>query len=65
MFLLPDFPESTSGSGKWLFTEDERKLAIERIMLDRVSVPESDRSVWFGLKLAVKDYRTWVFVSLL
>jgi MFS family permease len=63
MFLLPDFPESMTGSGKWLLTEDERKVAVERIKRDRVSNQESDHSVWYGLKLAVKDYRTWVFVS--
>ena len=63
MFILPDFPESTTGSAKWLFTEAERKLAVKRIARDRVSVPEANRSVICGLKLAVKDYRTWVFVS--
>jgi len=64
VLLLPDFPESTTGSARWLLTEEERKLAIDRIARDRVSAPEADRSVWFGLKLAVRDYRTWVFVSL-
>ncbi|KAF2193953.1 MFS general substrate transporter [Zopfia rhizophila CBS 207.26] len=54
MFILPDFPESNSGSGKWIFTEDERKLAVDRIM-----------SLMQGLKLAVKDYRTWVFSLML
>ncbi len=44
-------------------TEDERKMAVERIKSDRVSNQESDHLVWYGLKLAVKDYRTWVFVS--
>ena len=63
MFLMPDYPESKSGSGRWLFTEEERKFAIERIARDRVSQPEADRSVWHGLKLAAKDYRTWIFVS--
>jgi len=65
VLLLPDFPESTTGSARWLFTEEERKLAVDRIARDRVSVPEADRSVWFGLKLAVKDYRTWVFALML
>ncbi len=62
--LLPDFPESPSGSGKWLFTEEERTLAVDRIRRDRVSNEEGNRSVWFGLKLACMDYRTWIFVSL-
>ena len=63
--LLPDYVDSTTGSGKWLFTDMEREVAAERISRDRVSVPDSDRSVWNGLKLAVYDYRTWMFVSLL
>jgi hypothetical protein len=64
-FVLPDYPDSKKGSGAWLFSQDERKLAAERILLDRVSLPESDRSVWVGLRLAVTDYRTWIFVSVL
>ena len=61
--LLPDFPESETGSGRWLFSEEERALSRQRIALDRVSLPEADRSVWNGLGLAVKDIRTWIFVS--
>lgn len=63
IMLLPDFPHSTTGAGKWLFNEEERQLAIERIERDRVSDKESDHSIWYGLKLAAKDYRVWVFVS--
>ncbi|CAG7565385.1 unnamed protein product [Fusarium equiseti] len=63
--LLPDFPESTTGSQKWLLTDHERQVAIQRIALDRVSLPETDRSVWHGLGLAVKDIRTWIFVIIL
>ena len=65
IFLLPDYPESEKGSGAWLFSAYERKLAADRILLDRVSLPQSDRSVWVGLRLAVTDYRTWIFVSAL
>ncbi|KAH7126632.1 major facilitator superfamily domain-containing protein [Dendryphion nanum] len=65
MALLPDFPGSKSGSGSWLFTEAERKLAVDRIMRDRVSAPEADESIMNGLKLAVSDYRTWVFSLML
>lgn len=61
--LLPDFPGQKSGVAKWLLTEKEQKVAVERIRRDRVSLPEADSSVWNGLKLAVKDARTWVFVS--
>lgn len=61
LVMLPDFPESTTGSQKWLLTEEERRVANERIMVDRIA-QESNRSVWYGLKLAVTDYRTWAFV---
>ena len=62
-FLLPDFTDSTTGSATWLLSDKEREVATQRIILDRVSLPEADRSVWTGLALAVKDYRTWIFVS--
>ncbi|KAF2011513.1 MFS general substrate transporter [Aaosphaeria arxii CBS 175.79] len=65
MFILPDFPESTSGSGRWLFNEAEKKLAVDRIARDRVSAPQVDESIMHGLKLAVSDYRTWVFSLML
>ncbi|KAJ4299219.1 hypothetical protein N0V90_004463 [Kalmusia sp. IMI 367209] len=65
MFVLPDFPESKTGSGQWLFTEEERKFSVERIVRDRVSLPSEDESMMHGLKLAVKDYRTWVFSLML
>lgn len=63
MFILPDFPGSKTGGGKWLFNEEEQKLAIDRIQRDRVSAPEANESIMHGLRLAVTDYRTWVFVS--
>ncbi|KAF5492122.1 putative transporter [Colletotrichum siamense] len=63
--LLPDFPGQKSGVAKWLLTDKEQKVAVERIRRDRVSLPEADSSVWNGLKLAVKDARTWVFVVML
>ncbi|VUC26060.1 unnamed protein product [Clonostachys rosea] len=64
-FLLPDFPGQRSGTVKWLLTDAEQKVAVERIKRDRVSLPEEDNSVWTGLKLAAKDIRTWVFVVML
>ncbi|PTB35337.1 hypothetical protein M441DRAFT_153482 [Trichoderma asperellum CBS 433.97] len=64
-FLLPDYIESKTGSGKWLFTEDERELAAKRMALDRVSLPDASHSVWYGVRLALKDTRTWIFVLLL
>lgn len=62
-FVLPDFPHSSTGSSRWLLTEDERAVAVLRMKRDRVSEEESNHSVWYGLKLAVADYRTWIFVS--
>lgn len=46
-----------------MFSAEEQKLAMDRIQRDRVSAPEADESIMNGLKLAVTDYRTWVFVS--
>jgi hypothetical protein len=65
IFILPDFPESNSGSGKWLFSKDEKKLSVERIARDRVSPASGDEGIKHGLKLAVMDYRTWVFSLML
>lgn len=61
--FLPDFPGQKSGAVKWLLTDDEQKVAVERIQRDRVSLPQADNSVWSGLAMAAKDIRTWVFVS--
>ncbi|KAL2784945.1 major facilitator superfamily domain-containing protein [Aspergillus keveii] len=65
LFVLPDFPGTATGSTKWLFSDAERALAIERVRRDQVSNQESDRSVWFGLKSAVKDPRVAVFALML
>lgn len=62
MVMLPDFPEANTGSQKWLLTEEERNVALERIQTDQIA-QESNRSVWHGFKLAVSDYRTWAFVG--
>jgi sugar phosphate permease len=64
MFIMPDYPESKTGSASWLMTEEERRIAQDRIARDRVSKAEANRSVWYGVKLAAIDYRTWIFVSL-
>ncbi|KAJ4180396.1 hypothetical protein NW767_014401 [Fusarium falciforme] len=63
--FLPDFPGQKSGAVKWLLTDDEQKVAVERIQRDRVSLPQADNSVWSGLAMAAKDIRTWVFVIML
>ncbi|ETS79749.1 hypothetical protein PFICI_09602 [Pestalotiopsis fici W106-1] len=64
MFLLPDFPEAATGSQRWLLSEEEQKVALERIAADSVT-QESNRSLLYGLRLAVSDRRTWAFVMLL
>lgn len=62
-FLLPDFADSTTGSTKWLFNDEERRVAAARIARDAVSDQESNHGVMHGLKLAVKDIKVWIFVS--
>lgn len=64
-FILPDFPETNTGSSKWLLRDDERQVAIERMRRDRVAPTEGDHSVWYSLKLAAADYRMWIFVGAL
>lgn len=62
--MLPDFPGQKSGVSRWLLTDTEQMVAMERIRRDRVTQPEQNQSVWNGLLLAAGDIRTWVFVSL-
>ncbi len=63
MFVLPDYPGSQSGSAyTWSMTEDMRRLAEARILADRVSVAEAKSGVWYGLKLCLIDYKTWLLV---
>jgi MFS family permease len=64
MFVLPDYPHSTSGSARWSLTEDMRRLAVARIQADRVSDLESNPGLLHGLKLSVLDYRTWILVGI-
>lgn len=57
-FFLPDYPSTT----RWL-NEEERAFASWRLIDD---IKESDErhsdSVWQGVRLAVKDYRLYVFL---
>jgi len=59
-FILPDYPSTT----RWL-TEEERSFASWRLLAD---INETDnthsRSVWDGVKLALTDYRLYLFVLL-
>ncbi|KAL6355147.1 hypothetical protein LRP88_11395 [Fusarium phalaenopsidis] len=62
-FVLPNYPDSTSGGAMWYMTADMRKVAAARILDDRVEF--SDKStVWHGLKLAVTDLKLYMFLFL-
>ncbi|OQO03926.1 hypothetical protein B0A48_10568 [Cryoendolithus antarcticus] len=60
VFILPDYPATT----RWL-SEEERNFAAWRLLSD---INEDDEvkstSVWVGLKLALVDYRLYLFVLL-
>ncbi|KAK3396864.1 major facilitator superfamily domain-containing protein [Sordaria brevicollis] len=59
-FVLPDYPNTT----RWL-SEEERAYASWRLLADiNESDDQNSRSVMDGLKLAVKDYRLYLFVLL-
>jgi MFS family permease len=62
LFVLPDFPGDKTGSARWLFNDRERWVSVDRIQRDRVSEKKIDRSVWTGLRAAVMDVKTWLFV---
>jgi predicted MFS family arabinose efflux permease len=64
MFVLPDYPHSTTGSARWALTEDMRRLAAARIEADRVSDVEGKPGLMHGLKLALMDYMTWILVGI-
>ncbi|KAF4983049.1 hypothetical protein FZEAL_1449 [Fusarium zealandicum] len=64
LFILPDYPDSTTGSASWSMTEDMRKVAAARILADRVSTSEAKSGVWQGLKMSVFDYKMWLLVGM-
>ncbi|KAJ0372721.1 hypothetical protein COL26b_009065 [Colletotrichum chrysophilum] len=64
LFILPDYPDSTTGSARWSMTEDMRKVAAARILADRVSTAEAKTGVWHGLKMSVFDYKMWLLVGM-
>lgn len=59
-FILPNYPQSDSGGAKRYMTPDMRKLALARILDDRVEFSEKG-TVWHGLKLALKDVKLYMF----
>jgi MFS transporter, ACS family, DAL5 transporter family protein len=64
LFVLPDYPDSTTGSAQWSMTEDMRKIAAARILADRVSTTEAKSGVLQGLKMSVFDYKMWLLVGM-
>lgn len=64
-FVLPDFPGQKTGACRWLLTEEERRISVDRMERDRVSEAKISNSVWTGLSAACKDYKTWIFVVML
>lgn len=62
-FLLLDFPSMRTGVARWLLTEIEQRVAVERMAMDHVSQPKAEQGVMAGLKLAVGDLNTWLFVG--
>lgn len=53
---MPDYP-STSKQ----LSVSQRVLAQYRLDKDYGGAGEPDVPAWVGLKMAVKDYRTWLF----
>ncbi|RDW68872.1 uncharacterized protein DSM5745_08632 [Aspergillus mulundensis] len=59
--LIPDLPGMNSGSGRWLLTDEENRVAVERMRRDAVSNQDDNESLRHGLKLAVMDVKVWIF----
>ncbi|KAM5341437.1 hypothetical protein ACJ41O_014468 [Fusarium nematophilum] len=56
--ILPNYPHTT----KWL-SEEERAFAAWRLAQDISQVDKyGEQTVWDGVKLAVRDYRLYVFI---
>jgi MFS family permease len=64
LFLLPDYPESKTGSQTWSMDEDCRRLAVARIEADRVTGSTGRGKVFAGVKLVMTDPKMYMFVSL-
>jgi MFS family permease len=63
LWLLPDYPESKTGSQKWSMDEDCRRLAVARIEADRVTGSTGRGKVLQGVKLVMTDPKMYLFVS--
>lgn len=59
-FLLPDYPANT----RWL-SEEERAFAAWRLLREFDETDETRAaSIWDGIKMALKDYRLYLFTLL-
>ena len=57
-FILPNYPHTT----KWL-TKEEQAFAAWRLLEDISEADTySEQGAWAGVKMAVKDYRLYIFV---
>lgn len=58
MWILPNYPHTTN----WL-SQDEQAYAAWRLIQDINEVDKySDKGMWDGVKMAVRDYRLYIFV---
>lgn len=62
-FTLTDYPHSKTGSQRRFMNDDMRRLAEARLVADRVTGATGTGNVWTGVKLALTDIKTWLFVS--
>ncbi|KAH8171833.1 major facilitator superfamily protein [Sarocladium implicatum] len=60
LWIIPDYPTSTTGSAMWSMTEDMRKIAAARVIADRPSTSEAKPGAWEGLKMAVRDPKLYI-----
>lgn len=64
--FLPDYPEGIGGRKKRRFWMSEKEFEVARLRIEEDRVGEmkvESRRVWNGLREAVRDKRTWIFVS--
>lgn len=60
IFIIPNFPQTT----KWL-TDEQKAYALWRLKNDATEDDDStSTSIWQGLKLALVDYRIYIFILL-
>jgi MFS family permease len=60
MFILPNFPSTTN----WL-SDEERTMAVYRLNKESGSRDEERGPILQGIKLAVADYKVWLFAIII